>query len=323
MTEMRLQKYLAMNGVDSRRKCEELITSGRVQVNGKVVTILGTKVDPDRDEVHVDGERKRSARRFYIALYKPPGFVCTTNDPAGRPRVVDLVARIPARLFPIGRLDEDSEGLLLMTNDGDFAQKVAHPRYEVAKVYRVIVKGEPEPAALQKLREGVWLSDGRTAPAKVYVVRTTREFTTFTVTLHESRQREVRRMLANVGLRVTKLLRDQVGVVRLGTLKRGEWRPLTPWEIELLQRSPAEHAAHGGPGPSAPSGPAAGHAPRRGFAGRSGGARPGRGGPRGGGPRSGAPRSGGARGGAPRNSGRGRGREQGSTPRNGPRSPRR
>jgi 23S rRNA pseudouridine2605 synthase len=320
MTEMRLQKYLAMNGVDSRRKCEELITSGRVQVNGKVVTILGTKVDPDRDEVHVDGERKRSGRRHYIALYKPPGVVCTTSDPAGRPRVVDLVANIPARLFPIGRLDEDSEGLLLMTNDGDFAQKVAHPRYEVPKVYRVVVKGEPEPAALQKLREGVWLYDGKTAPAKVYVVRTTRELTTFTVTLQESRNREVRRMLANVGLRVTKLLRDQVGPVRLGTLKRGEWRPLTPWEIELLQRTPAEHAAHGAPTAAAA---AAGHGARRESAGRPGGARPGRGGPRGGGPRSGGPRGGGGRGGGPPNGGRGRGREQGSSPRNGRRGPRR
>jgi 23S rRNA pseudouridine2605 synthase len=250
MSEMRLQKYLAMNGVASRRKCEELITSGRVTVNGKVVTVLGTKIDPERDEVAVDGERRRSARRWYVALYKPPGVVCTMNDPAGRPRAVDLVATIPARLFPIGRLDEDSEGLLLLTNDGDFAQRVAHPRYEVEKVYRAVLKGEPDPAALDKLRQGVWLSDGRTAPARVHVVRSTREFTTLTIALHESRHREVRRMLAHVGLRVTRLLRDQVGAVRLGTLKRGEWRPLTPWEIDRLQRSPA-----GGGGPRAPRPP--------------------------------------------------------------------
>jgi 23S rRNA pseudouridine2605 synthase len=252
MSEMRLQKFLAMNGVASRRKCEELIASGRVTVNGRVVAVLGTKVDPERDEVAVDGERKRSARRYYVALYKPPGVVCTTNDPAGRPRAVDLVASIPARLYPIGRLDEDGEGLLLLTNDGDFAQRVAHPRYEVEKVYRVVVKGEPAPAALQRLREGVWLSDGRTAPARVHVVRSTREFTTFTIALRESRHREVRRMLANVGLRVTKLLRDQVGVVRLGTLKRGEWRPLTPWEIEKLQQAPAGRGGSRSPPSSRP-----------------------------------------------------------------------
>ncbi|MBM4014212.1 MAG: rRNA pseudouridine synthase [Planctomycetes bacterium] len=236
MSEMRLQRWLAMCGVESRRHCEELILAGRVQVNGKVAAELGTKVDPERDEVRVDGERVRAPTRpWYIALHKPSGVVCTNDDPAGRPRAVDLVARVKARLFPIGRLDEDSEGLLLLTNDGDFAAKVAHPRYQVAKIYRVTVKGEPNADAIQKLQHGVWLAEGKTAPARVTVLRKTREFTTLLISLREGRNREIRRMLARVELPVTKLLRVQVGPVKLGTLKRAEWRVLERWEVDALK----------------------------------------------------------------------------------------
>jgi pseudouridine synthase len=232
---MRLQRFLALCGIASRRACESLITAGRVQVNGRVVTELGSKVDPARDEVFVDGERaKAPTRRFYVALHKPEGVVCTGEDPAGRPRAVDLVAAVPARLFPVGRLDEDSAGLLLLTNDGDFAQRVAHPSFEVPKVYRVTVKGEANPDALEKLRTGIWLSEGKTAPARVQVQRQTRQFTTIALTLREGKNREVRRMLARVELPVTKLLRIAVGPVRLGTLKRGQWRMLAPWEVQAL-----------------------------------------------------------------------------------------
>src|SRR5262249_19668091 len=146
------------------------------------------------------------------------------------------------RLFPIGRLDAESEGLLLLTNDGDFAQRVAHPRFGVSKVYRVIVKGEPPAGAIEALQQGVWLAEGRTAPAKVVVLRRTRELTTLAITLHEGRNRELRRMLARVAMPVKRLLRIQVGVVRLGTLKRGEWRELAPWEVASLRRGAREDA---------------------------------------------------------------------------------
>lgn len=269
MSDMRLQRWLAMCGVASRRRCEELITSGRVDVNGAAVTELGSKVDPDKDEVRVDGERvKAPSRRWYVALNKPVGVVCTGDDPAGRPRAIDLVASIPARLFPIGRLDEDSEGLLLLTNDGDFAEKVAHPRYEVPKVYRVTVRGIPDPTALAKLMEGVWLSEGKTAPARVMTLRKTREFTTILITLREGRNREVRRMLAKVELPVTKLLRVQVGSVKLGTLKRGEWRLLAPWEVQALQEEQPQGSTAGALPPRSgqyrrPGGPDAARMPTR------------------------------------------------------------
>jgi pseudouridine synthase len=254
MSEMRLQRWLAMCGVASRRHCEELILAGRVQVNERVAAELGTKVDPERDDVRVDGERVRAPTRpWYVALNKPTGVVCTNDDPAGRMRAIDLVSRINARLFPIGRLDEDSEGLLLLTNDGDFAAKVAHPRYQVAKIYRVTVKGEPNPDAIQKLKHGVWLAEGKTSPARVTVLRKTREFTTLLISLREGKNREIRRMLARVELPVTKLLRVQVGPVKLGTLKRGEWRVLERFEIDALKA--LEPVAPGADGPAPSNGP--------------------------------------------------------------------
>ena len=244
MSEMRLQKYLAMQGVASRRRCEELIVGGRIDVNGKPVLVLGTKIDPERDTVAVDGERLRATRRFYVALHKPKGVVCTAQDPAGRPRAIDLVAEVPARLFPIGRLDADIEGLLLLINDGDFAQRVTHPRFAIEKTYRITMKGEPNGDALEKLRQGVWLAEGKTTAARIHVLRKTREATTFTLTIPEGKNREVHRMLARVGLPVTRLLRDQIGAVRLGTLKRGEWRLLSPAEIDALRRGPPAAPPH-------------------------------------------------------------------------------
>jgi 23S rRNA pseudouridine2605 synthase len=238
MNAMRLQRWLAACGVASRRASERYITDGRVTVNGRVVTELGTKVDPERDEVRVDGERARaSQRRIYVALNKPSGVVCTASDPAGRPRAIDLV-QVPARLFPVGRLDAESEGLLLLTNDGDFAQRVTHPRYEVPKVYRVVVKGEPAPDALAKLREGVWLAEGKAAPAEIRILRQTRQLTTLALTLREGKNREVRRLLARVELAVKRLMRVRIGPVILGTLKRGQWRTLTEFEVRALLEGP-------------------------------------------------------------------------------------
>ena len=232
----RLQKYLARCGIASRRHAEQWILDGKVEVDGVVVTTLGTKVDPERQEIWVEGERISPPRLEYYALYKPTGVVCTTSDPSGRPRVVDLVpSRHGTRLFPIGRLDEDSEGLILLTNDGDLAQRVAHPRFEVEKVYRVVVRGSPAPGALERLRKGVWLSEGRTHPARVLVERKTHQLTTLRISLREGRNRHLRRVLAKVELPVKRLLRIAVGPVRLGRLKRGEFRPLKPAEVEALR----------------------------------------------------------------------------------------
>jgi pseudouridine synthase len=248
---MRLQRWLALCGVASRRACEAMILEGRVSVNGRIVTKLGTKIDPERDEVAVDGERvKAPARRWYVALHKPKGVVCTGDDPAGRPRAVDLVAAIPARLFPIGRMEEESEGLLLLTNDGDFAQRVAHPKFETPKVHLVVVKGEPNSAALAKLKEGIWLAEGKTAPATIRVLRKTREFTTLTLMLRSGKYHVLRRILARVEIPFTRIVRVAIGPVRLGSLKRGEFRLLAPWEIAALSGDPAAAAPRDRPHPS-------------------------------------------------------------------------
>jgi 23S rRNA pseudouridine2605 synthase len=243
VNEMRLQRWLSICEVASRRAAEQLVLEGRVEVNGKVVTQLGTKVDPDRDEVKVDGERvKPAARKFYVALHKPRGVVCTDDDPAGRPRAVDLVAKVPARLYPVGRLDEEGEGLLLLTNDGDFAQRVAHPSFEVPKIYRVVVKGDPDPQAVEKIKQGVHLAEGKTAPARVMVTRRTRQFTSLAITLREGKNREIRRILARVEMPVTQIQRVQIGPVKLGTMKPGEWRMLAPWEIDALAKGGQPHS---------------------------------------------------------------------------------
>lgn len=233
--EVRLQKYLAQCGLGSRRSCEELIREGKVQVDGETITQLGTKVDGSVQKVVVLGEPVRSQRHLYFAVHKPKGVVCTHSDPSGRPRAVDLVPVREERVFPVGRLDEESEGLLLLTNDGELANRIAHPRYGVPKTYRVVVKGEPDHAVLEKIRHGVHLAEGKTSPAKVLVQRKSRLSTTLLITLDEGRNREVRRILAKVGIPVKKLLRVRVGPIHLGTLKRGEWRRLTRIEIDALR----------------------------------------------------------------------------------------
>ena len=233
--EERLQKYLARCGVASRRRSEELITAGKVDVDGVTVTALGTKIDPETQVVVVQGEKVKPAPFAYYAVHKPSGVVCTHHDPAGRPLAVNLVPSRGMRLFPIGRLDEDSEGLLLLTNDGELAERVAHPRFQVSKKYLVTVKGTPDKEALDKLRKGVWLAEGKTAPASIQVVRKTREQTQLMITLHEGKKRHIRRVLARVELPVRRLRRIQVGPIRLGTLKRGQWRTLRRDEIEALR----------------------------------------------------------------------------------------
>ncbi len=240
---------LAAAGVDSRRKCEELILTGRVEVDRQVVRELGTRVDASRQEIRVDGQVLRLPRPFYYAVYKPPGVVSTNYDRAGRARVVDLVPSRGARLFTIGRLDLRSEGLILVTNDGRLADLLTHPRYGVPKRYRVLVAGRPEPDVLRSLRRGIHLAEGVVRAAEIRVRSHHKQSTVLEIVLSEGRNRELRRMLARVGHKVMKLVRVAVGPVRLGRLAPGEYRALSAQEVAALR------AAAGATGESRPTSP--------------------------------------------------------------------
>lgn len=230
----RVQKVLARAGVGSRRACDELVAQGRVRVNGQVAE-LGTRVDPDHDRVEVDGAvvGVRPGLVHYL-LNKPAGVVTTAADPQGRPTVVELVPAEP-RVFPVGRLDVGTEGLLLLTNDGDLAQRVAHPSHGVDKEYLAEVDGQPSRGALRQLREGVALDDGVTAPAKVALVGDH----ALRITIHEGRNRQVRRMCDAVGHPVLRLVRTRIGPLADRRLAPGEWRPLTQAEVRALERATA------------------------------------------------------------------------------------
>jgi 23S rRNA pseudouridine2605 synthase len=238
----RVQKLLARAGLGSRRTCEELIRDGRVKVDGVVAT-LGDRADPDSQQVLVDDVPIAvRADLVYYLLNKPPGVVTTARDPQGRPTVVELVPDDP-RVFPVGRLDADTEGLLILTNDGDLAQLLAHPRHGVDKTYVAEVDGEPTNAALNRLRSGVELDDGVTAPAKARVAARTDERAAIELTIHEGRKRQVRRMCAAVGLPVRRLVRTKIGPLADARLAPGRWRPLTPREVRSLYE--AAHATGG------------------------------------------------------------------------------
>ncbi|MCH8235253.1 MAG: rRNA pseudouridine synthase [Chloroflexi bacterium] len=227
----RLQKILSSAGVASRRKAEDLIAQGRVMVNGKQATV-GDRADAGVDVVTVDGKPIAAQRKRYLALNKPAGHVTTLSDPQGRPKVSDLVD-IPERIFPVGRLDYDTEGLLLLTNDGDFTQRITHPSYEIDKVYVARVATPIGLRALDLLRTGVELEDGLSAPATVRILY--RDQRTVEITLHEGRNRMIRRMLAAVGSPVTGLTRTRIGTLTLGDLPTGRWRDLTSDEIDGLR----------------------------------------------------------------------------------------
>ena len=235
---MRLQKYMAMCGVAARRKCEEMIAAGRVTVNGRVITEMGTQVE-EQDEVLVDGVRiTPEEEKRYVLYHKPAGEVTTVSDEKGRETVMDRFRDFPARLYPVGRLDYDSEGLLLLTNDGALAQRLTHPSCEVDKVYLARVTGNPSNEAIDRLRRGVYMEgdERRTYPADVRVVRDESLFSDILVTIHEGRNRQVRRMFDAVGHKVLLLRRVRFGPLELGNLRRGEWRELTAQEVELLHR---------------------------------------------------------------------------------------
>ena len=238
---VRLQKVLAAAGLASRRAAEIMISEGRVEVNGRLVTEQGLRIDPDRDVVRVDGSRIPPPRRhLYLALNKPRGYVSTMDDPEGRRNLTDLLAESPdrvaqrERLFHVGRLDTDTEGLLLLTNDGDLAHKLAHPSFEIPKVYLAEVAGVITPATLKRLRQGVRLDDGWVNPTAVKLVSTAAERSLVRLTVNEGRNRIVRRTMEAVGHPVRRLSRTAIGPVRLGNLPSGRTRELTREELGAL-----------------------------------------------------------------------------------------
>ena len=230
----RLQKVMAAGGIGSRRDCEQLILDGRVEVDGDVVTELGTRVVLDEQDVRVDGQSLGKSKQKYYLVNKPPGVVSTHRDQDGRMRVIDLVPP-EGHLFTVGRLDRSSEGLMLVTNDGELANRLAHPRYGISKTYRVTVAGHPTPEALKQLREGVWLAEGRVRVAGLYVKKRQRKNTILEMVLTEGRNREIRRMAAKIGHKVLELKRIALGPLSLGDVPPGAYRELTKDELRALQ----------------------------------------------------------------------------------------
>lgn len=232
---IRLQKVLSQAGVASRRNAEIMIDEGRVEVNGDIVTVQGRRVDPDRDVIRVDGQRIPPPRRHaYLVFNKPRGVVSTMDDPEGRRTIADYLVGRKERLFHVGRLDTDTEGMLLLTNDGDFAQRMTHPRYELPKTYVAEVEGILEIKTAKRMQKGLTLDDGPVKPDSVRVGQSLKDRTMVTVVLHEGRNRIVRRMFDAVGHPVRRLARTQIGPVRMGQLKPGHLRELTRDELGSL-----------------------------------------------------------------------------------------
>ncbi len=233
---MRLSKYLADAGIASRRKSEKIIADGRIQINGVVVSEQGWVVDPDKDIVMFDGMRVCFQEKIYIMLNKPAGYICSVNDPHGRPTVIELVGDIKNRLYPVGRLDLDTEGLLILSNDGEFTNRMIHPRYHINKKYQAWIEGHITPAALKNLAQGVELEDGLTAPASVTVLEQNQQSTMIEIEIHEGRKRQVKRMCAAVGFPVISLKRTAFAFLTLDNLETGQYRHLNPQEIEHLYK---------------------------------------------------------------------------------------
>ncbi|MGI5865019.1 MAG: pseudouridine synthase, partial [Myxococcales bacterium] len=231
-----MQRALAQAGVASRRKAEELIAAGRVEVNGQIVTELGTRVDPERDVIRVDRKVLETERKVYFVLFKPTGVVTTLSDPQGRPTIRDLLEGVRERVFAVGRLDFDAEGALIVTNDGELANRLMHPRYQVPRVYLAKVKGVPDDATLDKLRSGVTLEDGMARPDSVEVQSRAERNTWLKLVLTEGRPHLVKRMCAAIGHPVVRLYRPSYGGVSVEGLRPGQFRQLTPSEVGVLRR---------------------------------------------------------------------------------------
>jgi pseudouridine synthase len=235
--QQRLQKIISGAGIASRRKAEELILQGRVEVNGQVVRTLGAKADPEKDRVKLNGRLLQSGQpKIYLMLNKPKGCVTTLNDPEGRPTVMELLKGVRHRVYPVGRLDYDAEGLLLFTNDGETAEHLMHPRYETPRTYLVKVKGVLEDPAIQKLEAGVALQDGVTAPCRIKKIRKTEENSWIELTMREGRNRQVKRMMEHAGHPVLKLKRILFAGLELSGLETGEYRYLTEKEIRQIRK---------------------------------------------------------------------------------------
>ena len=234
--EERLQKYLAECGIASRRKCEEYIIQGKVQVNGKTITELGVKVNPEKDKITFEGKNvKQEERKVYILLNKPIGYVTTSDEQFGRDKVLDLV-KVRERVVPVGRLDMYTSGALILTNDGDFVYKVTHPKHEITKTYTVTVKGIIKNEEVEQLRKGVKIDDYTTRPAKVKILKTDEEkdISRLEITIHEGKNRQVRRMCESVGRRVIALHRSKIGNIGVKDIELGNWRYLKDFEVKTL-----------------------------------------------------------------------------------------
>jgi 23S rRNA pseudouridine2605 synthase len=232
----RLNKFLAHSGVGSRRFCDTLIAAGRVKVDGIPVSDMGLKIDPQAHQVSVDDHPVRTEKPVYWVVNKPVGYLCTDADPAGRPRAVDLLPHVEQRVFTVGRLDESSEGLLLMTNDGDLAMPLMHPRYGIPKMYLVLVAGKPTTADLQKLLDGVWLSEGKVQARSVKRGKPQGNSTWLRIVLTEGKNREIRRMLAKLDHKVMKLRRVAIGPIKLDKLPKGKARRVSMDELTELKK---------------------------------------------------------------------------------------
>ncbi len=249
LNQMRLNKYLAECGVASRRGADDLIVAGAVQINGKKVYELGARVDVKNDRVVVDGKPVRlETRKLYMLFNKPKGVMTTMEDPEGRPCIAEYFERIDSRVFPVGRLDYDSEGLLLMTNDGDFAQRVTHPKHEVLKTYLVKVSGHPTEEQIRKLRMGVTIVGGRVAARELEKLRGTNsdKYDWFKIVIGEGKNRQIRQMFEKIGFDVMKLQRIAIGKLKMGGLARGEWVLLGPEEIEKIFQRDTDRLLSGG-----------------------------------------------------------------------------
>ena len=234
--EERLQKYLAECGIASRRKCEEYIIQGKVQVNGKTITELGVKVNPEKDKITFEGKNvKQEERKVYILLNKPIGYVTTSDEQFGRDKVLDLV-KVRERVVPVGRLDMYTSGALILTNDGDFVYKETHPKHEIRKTYTVTVKGIIKNEEVEQLRKGVKIDDYTTRPAKVKILKTDEEkdISRLEITIHEGKNRQVRRMCESVGRRVIALHRSKIGNIGVKDIELGKWRYLKDFEVKTL-----------------------------------------------------------------------------------------
>jgi len=236
MAKQRLQKILAAAGVASRRKCEELILDGVVRVNRKVVDELPAFADPDTDIIAVRGKRIHRAEKVYFLLNKPKGVICTSSDPAGRKKAIDLVD-CPLRIFCVGRLDADTTGAIILTNDSDLANRLTHPKYELPRTYEVKIRGRIEGASLEKLKKGVWLAEGRTGRAAVKVIRRTTTESLIQVTIRQGLNRQVRRTIARLGYKVKVLKRTKIGNITIKGLPLGAYKKLSKAQLAYLKKT--------------------------------------------------------------------------------------